>query len=1038
MRILGIDLGIASCGWAVIELETEPPRIVGAGARCFDAPLVDKTGEPKSAARRMARGQRRVIRRRTQRMNAIRRILHAYGLIVDASKDALQLAARRLSPRAGADQTTPWLLRAKALERALNRDEFAVVIGHIARHRGFRSNSKRDAGANAPDETSKMKKAIAQTREGLARYRSFGEMLACDPRFADHKRNRDKDFSHTPQRSDLEAELRAIFAAQRRAGNPDTMLPFEREIAGAIFFQRPLQDSEDKVGPCPHEPTERRTAKCAPSFELFRFLSKLVNLSITVGRSEQPLTVEELAKAERAFAEQKGFTFKRLRKLLDLDANARFAGVPLEKESWDLAARNGSAGAGTRALREALGEAPWASLQRSPEKLDRIAEVLAFREDLDRIKEGLADVGLDEIVAQRLMQAAEAGSFTAFSGAGHISAKAARNIIPGLRTGLRYDEACARVGYDHAARRAVSLDEINSPVTRRAFAEAMKQIRVVSHELGPIDTVHIELARDVGKSAEERRKMSDGLDTRSDEKARRGKIAAEILGRQVGPNELLRYELAFEQAFKCVYCYGDIARDGFGDADARYQVDHILPWSRFGDDSYQNKTLCCARCNQEKRGRTPCEWFEAEKDDASWERFTVSFDTFKEMKWAKKRKFLLKDATAIEEKFKERNLNDTRWASRLLADELKRLFPAEPGQRRVFARPGAITSKLRQAWGLESMKKIDGERVSDDRHHAVDAAVLAATTEGLLHRMTTEIQQREQLGRTDDIFHVAPPWRHFREEVQTVVYGGEDAKGVFVSRAERRRARGKAHDATVRQIREVDGAEAIFERKAIEKLTLADLDKIPTPEPYGNVAEPGKLRDQLVATLRAWIDAGKPKDPAKLPRSPKGDVVRKVRVRTNAKVGVRINGGAVDRGEMARIDVFRKANKKGRFQYFLVPIYPHEIATLDEPPNRAVQGGGDEAKWPTIGADFEFLWSINQMSLVEVVKAEGDAILGYFRSFDVNTGAITVSAANDPKAIRKGIGARTLKQFKKLQVDRLGRINEVPRELRTWRGKVCT
>ena len=79
----------------------------------------------------------------------------------------------------------------------------------------------------------------------------------------------------------------------------------------------------------------------------------------------------------------------------------------------------------------------------------------------------------------------------------------------------------------------------------------------------------------------------------------------------------------------------------------------------------------------------------------------------------------------------------------------------------MFARPGAITSKLRRAWGLEGLKKVDGERVSDDRHHAVDALVLARTTESLLQAMTKDIQRREHEGRADDIFHVKPPWRHF-------------------------------------------------------------------------------------------------------------------------------------------------------------------------------------------------------------------------------------------------------------------------------------
>ena len=44
-------------------------------------------------------------------------------------------------------------------------------------------------------------------------------------------------------------------------------------LAPLAFNQRPLQDSEGKVGPCSHEPGEKRTAKRAPSFEMFRLLA---------------------------------------------------------------------------------------------------------------------------------------------------------------------------------------------------------------------------------------------------------------------------------------------------------------------------------------------------------------------------------------------------------------------------------------------------------------------------------------------------------------------------------------------------------------------------------------------------------------------------------------------------------------------------------------------------------------------------------------------------------------------------------------------
>jgi CRISPR-associated endonuclease Csn1 len=1040
VRILGIDLGIASCGWGVIENFEPDGTVVAAGVRTFDAPLVDKTGEPKSAQRRAARGQRRVIRRRRQRMNAVRRLLHQNGLLPDASTDALHEALRRVSPTGTHPPISPWTLRAAAYERSLTSDELAVVLGHIARHRGFRSNSKSEGNANAADETSKMKKAMEATREGLAKYRSFGDMVANDAKFTQRKRNRDKDYSHTAKRSDLEDEVRSIFLVQRRLGNPAAKEALAASFAAVAFFQRPLQDSEKLVGKCPFEPDRMRTARRAPSFELFRYLSRLAHLRISVGRAEQPLTAADIALAAKGFGEtKKTITFASLRETLDLDANARFLGIPKDMESkLDVVARTGGAAYGTKTLRDALGGGVWQSLEKTPEKLDRIAEVLSFRQDFDSIRNGLDEIGLEAAVVQHILDEAAKGIFKDFTRPAHISALACRNIIPGLREGMVYSEACARVGYDHAARAAVSLDQINSPVTRKAFGEAIKQIRAVTRAYGPFDFVHIELARDVGKSAEERARLTRGLEERTAVKEKRRNEAAELLGRSVTDDELLRYELAKEQGWKCIYSGDPIDPSGFAANDMRYQVDHILPWSRFGDDSYVNKTLCTVTANQNKRGRTPVEWFEEEKTEADWAIYVARVESLKNTKGRKKRNYLLKTAADIEKKFKARNLTDTQWATRLLADELTRMFPASGGARRVFTRPGAITSKLRRAWGLEGLKKRSGERMPDDRHHAVDALVLAATTESLLNRTTREMQKRENEGRQDDVFHVRQPWPGFRLDVERVVYGEDGSGGVFVSRAERRRARGKAHDATIKQIREVDGARVVYERKAVEKLTEKDLDLIPVPEPYGKAIDPKKLRDEMVAALRAWIGAGQPKD--QLPRSPKGDVIRKVRLATKDNVAVEVNGGTVDRGNMARVDVFRKKNNKDKWEFYAVPIYPHQIAKMDAAPDRAVIANKSDREWTLLDDSFEFIWSLNAMSYVEMTKSNGVSIEGYFRGLHRGTGAANLSKhwTLDKIGATDGIGIKTLADFKKFTVDRLGRKFEVSREVRTWRGKACT
>ena len=108
--------------------------------------------------------------------------------------------------------------------------------------------------------------------------------------------------------------------------------------------------------------------------------------------------------------------------------------------------------------------------------------------------------------------------------------------------------------------------------------------------------------------------------------------------------------------------------------DNSVQIDHILPWSRFGDDSYSNKTLCLTRANQDKKGRTPFEWFHVERGPKEWEAFIARVDSLRTDGF-KKRNYKLRDAEEAADKFRARNLNDTRWTSRLLAEALKQLYP---------------------------------------------------------------------------------------------------------------------------------------------------------------------------------------------------------------------------------------------------------------------------------------------------------------------------------------------------------------------------
>ncbi len=1015
LKSLGIDLGIASCGWALIETDVAQGQIIACGARTFDAPETDKERTPTNQLRRQFRGMRRVMRRRRQRMAQLRMLFQENGLLTDAKRDALRFP--------GLD---PWQLRVAALDRRLTPEELAVTLGHIARHRGFRSN-KKNQGNEAGDD-GRVLKAAAANQEILSKYRSVAEMFDKDDRFARRKRNRDGEYTQSVNRIDLEHEARLIFSRQRALGSAHADVHLQEKFAELAFNQNPLADSEDKVGFCPFEKKERRAAKRAYSFEVFRFLSRLNALRIGDARQERALTEAELAAAMEGFGSQRGMTFARLRKLIGLPDSEAFRDVPRDEEGGrDVVNRSAGNGCmqGSATLRAAIGEHNWKTLLQRPEKLDEIAFIITFRATPESIEKGLFEAGHDPDMTHAIMAAVEKGAFASFTGAGHVSAKACRAIIPGLQRGLVYSAACKATGFDPTARPVTEISSINNPVAKRAVFEALKQVKAIIAKHGKPDRIHIEMARDVGKSKEERDKITSGIEKRNKERnTLRAAFNDTVGGEPSGPEDMLRFELWTEQKGRCLYTDQAIPPSAIRAKDNSVQVDHILPWSRFGDDIFINKTLCFAKANQEKKGRTPFEWL---KDDPErWAKFVACVETNKGMKGRKKRNYLLRDASAAEEKFRSRNLNDTRYACRILMEHLAREY-FEGTKHMVVGRPGALTDKLRRAWGLQDLKKVlepDGEkRKHDDRHHALDAIIVAAITDSAVQRLTQAFKESEDRGSHRDFADFPPPWPGFIEDVR------RHFREILVSRAERGRARGEAHAATISQLKQTDDGPVIYERKAVDKLTLKDLERVKDPD--RNAA--------LIAALRAWIEAGKPKSTP--PLSPKGDPIRKVRLITTDKPAVAVRGGNAERGEMVRVDVFRKANKRGVFEFFLVPIYPHQVADEKEwpaPPNRAARAAPTEDQWSEITAAHEFIFSIGPRTFLEVEKRDGTIIDGYFMGMDRATASIAISAHHSTKNVKKSIGVLGLKRFEKFRIDRLGNRHAVPQETRTWHGAVCT
>ena len=1032
--ILGLDIGIASCGWALID--TKAQTILNAGTWAFEPPEVPKTRESKAKARRIFRGQRRRLRRRRQRMRNIRQLLHDAGLLPSALPPRDEKGVRK-------PVYDPWALRAQALDQLLSGENFAACLLHIAKHRGYRSNSKSEKAQNAPAENKKVLSGIAAVVERSARWRTVGEMFACDERFAEKKRNRDGDYTHTIKRSLHEAEVRKLFEAQAGFGASFATPELEERYGQIAFHQRPLQDSETLLGDCPFEPGEKRASAVAYSFERFRFLSKLVHSRVDDGSTAgRTLTAEELTAAVQGFgATSKTISWKKLKTLIGLPRNARFVGVADDMEGRDAARASKGAAYGSNTLYRALGEAAWQSLIKTPETLDAIAHVLTFREDVDRIRTGLEDLDLDPLIHDALMQAVEEGAFASFSKVGHISTAAARNILPHLNAGFVYSEACAAAGYDHSVQIQEDLEALNNPVAKRAILQTLKQVNALvrTHGARP-QRIHVELGREVGKGPEERGRIKKGIDDRTAAREKAKQDFCNLVDRlDCSPSELQHYELWQEQEHFCMFC--DPKNDNGAeryiephdllDDRNRVEIEHILPLSQSHDNSWNNKALACIKCNREKTNQTPWKWF-GERDEERWQRFETYVHSLKRdgrIKGLKVRNLLMKTFEDRQQEFLKRNLNDTRYTARVVQAELKGLYSEaeQDGVRRIFARPGQITATLRRFWGLDPFKylpdeKTAKERIEDERHHAVDAIVVAACSEHMLQNLTKAIQKEEEQGLPIRGKGFEPPWDGFRDDVAAA------RDRARVARSENRRARGAGHAATIRKLRQEDARRIAYERTAIDKLTPAALDRIKDPE---------RNRD-VVDAVSAWLDAGKPKDAP--PRRNNGYPINKVTLRSESnprteRAGFEVHKGLVDNADMVRLDVFEKEGKT-----YLVPVYAHQIANRagwPRPPNLAIKPNAPESEWLQIDNSYTFRFSLFPFSWIEAVDRKGVIYEGYYRGADRSNGRITYSHELSRSKTER-FGTRLLASFKKFHVDRLGQRHEVRGEPRQWHGADST
>jgi CRISPR-associated endonuclease Csn1 len=1109
----GFDIGIASVGWAVLSEK----RIVDLGVRCFDKAETADKGESLNLARRSARLLRRRLRRRAWRLTKVARSLKRHGLIDDAKYFTKQPSF----------EDSPWALRDAARSRLLQPVEWARVIYHLCKHRGFHWISKAEALAadsDAASEGGRVKKGLAETTRlmGEKNYETAAQMVLAE--FPEAQRNKRGEYSKALSRVLLDQEFRLLFQRQRGYGNSYASTSLEAELLGSgdrrtglFWAQKPPLAGADllkMLGLCTFERNEYRAPKASFTAERHVWLTRLNNLRITLDGITRPLEAHERALAI-ALPYQSGekFAYKNLRTALEktgLPKSFRFAGLsyPSERQREESKAKDPENDTLVKitgwhelrlAFKRADAEQIWQKLATDalagqPETLDQIAWVLSVYKDDEEVERELRKLNLPE--AETSIEILLGIRFDKFHA---LSLKALRKIVSGMEAGKRYDEAVAEIDeYAHHSRPESrrrekfallpsfyrgsdrsgkllfneSLDIPRNPVVLRALNQARKVLNALVKVYGSPSQVNIEMARDLSRSLDERKKVKALQEEFRDRNDASKEHFSSCFARKPTGIEHEKWLLFREQHSKCAYSLAPLDADRVINDPSYVEIDHALPYSRSYDNSKNNKVLVLKVENQRKGNRTPYEYltsFEGGENGSRWREFVGFVESNKAYRQAKRSRLLRKNYGKDEAKsFMERNLTDTRYICKFFKNLVEQQLQLAEGSesKRCVVLNGQLTSFLRARWGLLKVRE------DSDRHHALDAVVVAACDHGMVKRLSDYARRRElesvsggfidlDTGEIVDPAMYArlekdfpAPWEHFRHELEARLKVDDvaqmrdtlsmlsnydeaalgAAKPLFVSRAPQRRNGGAAHKETIysqppESVLAQEGA--VKQRVALTSLTMKDLDRLVDPE----------RNERLYAAIRERMEEyGGKADKAfaadKPLRKPDkfgaltGPIVRCVNMRIDKMSGIPIRGGIAKNDTMLRVDVFQSKKDK---RFHLVPVYVHHRVT--GLPNKAIVQGKDEAEWTEMDDGFSFLFSLYPNDLVKITQKGKPEILGYYASCHRGTGAVSLWAHDRSSNVGKagaieGIGTKLALGFVKLNADVLGNVFPAQAEIR--------
>ncbi|QDK71203.1 type II CRISPR RNA-guided endonuclease Cas9 [Lactococcus protaetiae] len=754
---VGLDIGIASVGWSIVDIEKK--KIVDLGSRIF--PSGNAAGNQE---RRGFRGTRRLIRRRKNRLSDLTKLLTKNGFTVNTDKNQ-----------------NPYALRVSGLTEQLSKEELAAALYHIVNRRGISydlGDLEDDGKSGVSDYKSSIninrqllrEKTVGQIQlERLNEYSQVrGQVKADDEKtllnvfpssaYADEaKRILEKQAEFYPEITDEFIEKLIGLVTRKREyfhgpGSEKWPTPYGRyrlEQGKLIFVGENLYEyliGEDNIGTkIAGGIKQKRASASSLTAQIYNLLNDLNNL--TVPNAEDGKLTTETKKEILSAAKSADGQFGKVQicKLIGVkfDELKTKKGGEIEFKHTLFAYRK---------FRKALAEINIEANDLPTEFFDKIADILTLNNEKAEIRKQLdkADFAISDEVKELIVNKNKEFLVDGRATWHSFSYKTLNLLIPELlnthdeqmtiltRLGLMKPDNEKYKGLKNIPALQIT-EEIYNPVVAKSTRESINVFNAIAKRVGRenIEHVVIELPRE--DNEEEARKNIVKMQKQNEsEKAEADNEILQQLPSSVSNSELLlkyrqirglsqKVRYWYQQENICPYCGKKIKAIDLIDNNESFEIDHIIPISVSYDDAQNNKVLVHSQCNQEKAQQTPLGWINNGGGFGQSKAEYIAKVKANKRYSKNKRDNLLNDADLNDiitrRSFIQRNLNDTRYASRVVLDEFYSFFKSNNLPTKVKVVRGKWTSQMRKKWnGVGGLAKTRDTH----HHHAIDASIIAS------------------------------------------------------------------------------------------------------------------------------------------------------------------------------------------------------------------------------------------------------------------------------------------------------------------------